>query len=135
MSIVLSHDINYIIFEYLDINELVNIMLTCKILKYDIENYSVKIKKQIFKYLLNTYKCINCPSVSYNISNNLCDNCVMDTCWKCYTKPGNEFLKTYNTKYNYTILKCIYGCKYRCSECNLFYTKKEHIKKHKKICI
>ena len=137
MSLILSHDINYMIFEYLDIEDLINVMLSCKSLKYDVENYSLKIKKQLFRELLNQYKCINCPSISYRISR-ICDNCVMDTCWECYSKTGNEFLETYFTNENYIILKCHYGCKYKCSNCNLFY-KKKYIKKddekYKIICI
>ena len=124
---VIPHEVNYIIFEYLDINELINIMLSCKTLKYDIEKYSLKIKKKIFIKLINQYKCINCPKISYNISK-LCDSCTMDTCWECYTKPGNEFLETHVTFENYIILKCHYGCKYKCFICNNFY-KKKYIKK------
>lgn len=135
MSLVLSHDINYLIFNFLDVNDLVSLFSTCKSIKYDIENYSVKIKKQIFKKLLEKHKCINCPTISYNIFE-LCDECVMDTCWKCYNRTGNELLASYNTKKNYTILKCIYECKYKCSNCNFIY-KKNYIKKngYKIICI
>lgn len=135
---VLSHDVNYLVFDCLDIMDLLNLFLTCKTLKYDVEKYSVNIKKQIFRKLLNYYKCINCPSISYSISN-ICDNCIMDTCWECYNKSGSEFLSSCNTvDNNYLILKCIDDCKYKCCNCNFFY-KKNYIKKYedkyKIICI
>jgi len=135
--IVLTHDVNYIVFNYLDIRDLINLLSTCKSLKYDVEKYSLKIKKQIFKEFLNQYKCINCPSISYSISK-ICDNCVMDTCWECYNKTGNELLTPYNIVDDCIVLKCFYECKYKCSNCNLYY-KKNYIKKddekYKIICI
>jgi len=137
MLSIVPHDVNYIIFEYLDINELINVMLCCKTLKYDIENYCLRIKKQTLRKLINEYKCINCPKISYSVSK-LCDLCIMDTCWECYTKSGNEFLETHITDENYIILKCHYGCKYKCFNCNFFY-KKKYIKKdenrYKIVCI
>lgn len=136
--LVLSHDVNYLVFDYLDLVDLLNIFLTCKSLKYDVEKYSVNIKKQTFRNLLNMYKCINCPIVSYNISR-ICNHCIMDTCWKCYNKIGSEYLTPHNTKNNYIVLKCINECKYKCSNCNLFYKKKyikkEDVYKIKFICV
>jgi hypothetical protein len=94
MSLVTnSNDINISIFQYLKLDELLQLYNTNKTLRYDVEKYSKINYNMPFQDLLKKYKCVHCYNIcETSIFKNLCDNCVCDTCWKCFNKIGSEKL-------------------------------------------
>ena len=100
MSLVTnSNDVNIEIFKYLQIEDLLQLYNTNKTLKYDVEKYS-KINYNVsFQELLKKYKCIHCYNICETSVFKLCDNCVCDTCWKCFNKTGSDKL-IINSTYN-----------------------------------
>lgn len=127
MSLTLnSNEINFEIFKYLDLNELKQLYDSNKILQYDIEKYSKHFFKKTWMQILKEKKCIHCFKLS---DDKICDNCISDTCWKCFNKVGCDNLhidyidnldildiKTVN-KHSDPILCCINECKFNCNIC------------------
>ena len=131
MSLILnSTDLNIQIFEYLIFEELLNLYKTNKILITDIERFTFVKYKKSFKQLYIDNKCLHCNNLCDNIKFKLCDMCVLDTCWNCYSKVGNVNLYTcqINQLNSYTDhifyqIKCNSDCNYNCRSCNKNYNK------------
>jgi len=115
----ISSDLSFEIFKYLNIQDLDNLHKINKCFNFDIEKYSKTFFKNSWSYILNEKTCIHCKNLCSE--NNLCEDCLCDTCWKCFKKVGNEYLFVENFKSNneiYPIFACINGCTFTCNKCN-----------------
>jgi len=123
-----SSDINFEIFKYLNIEELLNLYKTCKLILKDIDKFSFNKYKKNFKQLYLENKCIHCNNLSDNMSFRLCDKCALDTCWTCFNKVGSLQLFAYNKWDNninvwYPSYKCFGHCIYKCFYCKRNFNK------------
>jgi len=113
-------DLNIEIFKFLDIFDLKNLHNTNKNFNISINKFSILNYKKSWKQIIIDSSCIHCNNIC--ITHRLCDNCIFDSCWKCFRKIGNENLMTESIYYPsnreyYSIMTCIDGCQYICNIC------------------
>lgn len=136
-------DISIEIFKYLDISDLNSLHKTNKSMNYDIEKYSKQKFKNSWFNILKDKKCIHCKNLC-DENNKICDECLCDTCWKCFNKVGNENLSVnyftdelLNSNEEYLIICCTNGCKFNCCICKKKLNQYDvtiDTKKHKTYC-
>ena len=127
----ISTDTNFLIFKYLNFEDLINLHKTNKLFNEDIEKYCKHIYKRPFWKVLYDKKCIHCDNICTNEKFKVCDECTCDTCWNCFTKIGSEniILKYKKDRYKhcyYPYYSCV-KCNYKCKKCKRNYINKDDV--------
>lgn len=116
----LCKDLTCEIFKYLKYNELEKTNIVNKSFYNDVSFFCNVYKKNTLKMLLHDKKCYNCENQCDTRYFKLCDQCVMDSCWKCYNKIGSINL---HVNHNNDNIECIKQCKFKCYSCKVFVNK------------
>lgn len=125
-------DINFMIFKYLNFEDLIQLYKTNKLFNRDMEKYCNYTYKRSFSKVLYDKLCIHCNNICSNEKFKVCDNCTCDTCWNCFTKIGSDKM-ILSYKYDKNIMSfcpyylCIDYCNYQCKKCKRNYTNKNDV--------